>query len=253
MAKKSNRTKKEDRRSFLWRGRELPLLVVWESRRSIRMALGKKEIILRLPSGLLMRPKLEDVLVNLGIWLDKLERKKPGLMDRFEERVYADGQMLQVGSRRYALQVRTEPRLTHTASLKKGIIELRLADSDGGASLQKNIRTLLSRVVASDFLPEITRRTHQLNELHFSKPIKSVTLRYAHGRWGSCSSSGRINFSTRLLFAPPFVVDYVIIHELAHLLEHNHSDRYWKIVEKAMPAYEEAEKWLKENGHQCDF
>lgn len=121
MAKKSNRTKKEDRRSFLWRGRELPLLVVWESRRSIRMALGKKEIILRLPSGLLMRPKLEDVLVNLGIWLDKLERKKPGLMDRFEERVYADGQMLQVGSRRYALQVRTEPRLTHTASLKKAL------------------------------------------------------------------------------------------------------------------------------------
>ncbi|MCB0682671.1 MAG: M48 family metallopeptidase, partial [Saprospiraceae bacterium] len=62
-----------------------------------------------------------------------------------------------------------------------------------------------------------------------------------------------INLSTRLLFAPPKVIDYVIIHELAHLVEMNHSRRFWDLVAAAMPDYEEQEKWLKKFGHRCDF
>jgi hypothetical protein len=56
-----------------------------------------------------------------------------------------------------------------------------------------------------------------------------------------------------LLFAPQPVIDYVIIHELAHLLEFNHSDRFWEIVGKVMPDYEKKERWLKDNFHACDF
>ncbi|MGB3529596.1 MAG: M48 family metallopeptidase, partial [Saprospiraceae bacterium] len=66
-------------------------------------------------------------------------------------------------------------------------------------------------------------------------------------------TQGTINLSARLLFAPPVVIDYVIIHELAHLLEHNHSDRYWAIVEQKMPDYQNHEKWLKQNSHLCEF
>ena len=57
----------------------------------------------------------------------------------------------------------------------------------------------------------------------------------------------------RLLFAPPEVVDYVIIHELAHLIELNHSHRFWAEVARAMPNYEEQEAWLKKYGAACDF
>jgi predicted metal-dependent hydrolase len=62
-----------------------------------------------------------------------------------------------------------------------------------------------------------------------------------------------VNLSTRLLFAPRFVQDYVILHELAHLIEMNHSDRFWALVERYMPNYPEAEKWLKVNRAKCDF
>jgi predicted metal-dependent hydrolase len=78
-------------------------------------------------------------------------------------------------------------------------------------------------------------------------------LKYNQTNWGSCSTRGNINLSTRLLFAPDDVIDYVIIHELAHLLEMNHSNRFWNIVKKAMPEYREKEVWLKKNGHLCDF
>jgi predicted metal-dependent hydrolase len=56
-----------------------------------------------------------------------------------------------------------------------------------------------------------------------------------------------------LLFAPAEVIDYIIIHELAHLVEMNHSDRFWALVAAAMPDYVEKERWLKVNDHHCQF
>jgi len=94
---------------------------------------------------------------------------------------------------------------------------------------------------------------HELNERHFQQPIDQVRLKYNHSNWGSCSNKGNINLSTRLLFAPPEVIDYVIIHELAHRLEMNHSPRFWKLVADAMPNYREQERWLKEHGKGLGF
>lgn len=253
MAKKTKRTKKEERRSLNWKDHQIPLLMVWESRNSIRMALAKTELILRLPSSPFVKVDLPQVFKSLEAWLEKLDRKKPGMLDRFREKKYETGQLVEVGKRVYSLDIRVESRQTHSARLRAGTIELRLSDQETGPGLQKKIQTLLSRVVAIDYLPEITQKIHRLNQQFFQKQIKSISLRYTHGRWGSCSRSGNINLSTRLLFAPEQVVDYVIIHELAHLVEHNHSARYWKVVERVMPDYLAAERWLKENGHTCDF
>jgi predicted metal-dependent hydrolase len=111
----------------------------------------------------------------------------------------------------------------------------------------------LSRVVAQDFKPDMIRRVNELNNLYFKKPVNSLNFKYNQSNWGSCSNKGNLNLSTRLLFAPDDVVDYVIIHELAHLIELNHSPRFWKLVSDAMPDYKLKEKWLKENGHLCHF
>lgn len=67
-------------------------------------------------------------------------------------------------------------------------------------------------------------------------------------RWGSCSTSGTLSFNWKLMLAPPRVLDYVVIHELCHLIEMNHSKRFWSLVESVMPEYKEYRKWLKENG-----
>jgi len=68
-------------------------------------------------------------------------------------------------------------------------------------------------------------------------------------RWGSCSSKGTLSFNWRLMLAPPKVLEYVVVHEVCHLKEMNHSPRFWKLVEKFMPDYKEYKKWLKENGN----
>ena len=77
-----------------------------------------------------------------------------------------------------------------------------------------------------------------------------VTIRHQKTRWGSCSGLGNLNFNCLLLFAPDAVQDYVVIHELCHRKEMNHSDRFWCEVAKVMPDYKVHKKWLKENGRK---
>jgi predicted metal-dependent hydrolase len=80
--------------------------------------------------------------------------------------------------------------------------------------------------------------------------VKSVKLRSPTSRWGSCSTSGRLNFNWRLILAPPYVLDYVAAHEVAHLVEMNHSPAFWRTVEQTLPNMERGRAWLKAHGRQ---
>ncbi|WP_291366058.1 M48 family metallopeptidase [Acetobacter sp. UBA5411] len=77
---------------------------------------------------------------------------------------------------------------------------------------------------------------------------KTFALRDATSRWGSCSTAGRIMLNWRLIMAPHFVQDYVILHELAHMKHHNHSAAFWTLVDQMCPTRNEAELWLKNHG-----
>ena len=67
-------------------------------------------------------------------------------------------------------------------------------------------------------------------------------------RWGSCTPANTLNFNWRLIKAPMHVVDYVVVHELAHILEHNHSPRFWQLVKTQIPYFETSKNWLKTHG-----
>jgi len=97
-------------------------------------------------------------------------------------------------------------------------------------------------------IEEISARVHYYSkevDIQYSK----VKINSAQKRWGSCSSKGNLNFSWRLIMAPPSVVDYVVVHELAHIKHRNHADKFWALVKKIMPGYEIEARWLKENGY----
>lgn len=77
-----------------------------------------------------------------------------------------------------------------------------------------------------------------------------ISIREQKTRWGSCSSKGNLNFNWRLIFAPEEVVDYIVVHELAHRKEMNHSRAFYDVVASVLPDYKVQEKWLKENGEK---
>ena len=81
----------------------------------------------------------------------------------------------------------------------------------------------------------------------FNLDFKKITITGAEKRWGSCSSGKHLNFSWRLIMAPVEIIDYVVVHELAHLKELNHSSRFWALVGSMLPEYKKCEKWLRNN------
>jgi predicted metal-dependent hydrolase len=110
------------------------------------------------------------------------------------------------------------------------------AAADYRDAIQSHLRRLAER--------DLPPRTRELARLH-GITIGRVTVRAQKTRWGSCSARGTISLNWRLIHAPPFVQDYLIIHELMHRRQMNHSDRFWKLVAKAFPLWREAEAWLK--------
>jgi predicted metal-dependent hydrolase len=112
-------------------------------------------------------------------------------------------------------------------------------------------RTHIARRV-SDFLRREARRELEIASLKFAVAlgvaIRRVVVRDQSSRWGSCSTSGVLSFSWRLILAPGEVLDYLAAHEVAHLVEMNHSARFWRVVQQICPGHERAKAWLDANG-----
>jgi predicted metal-dependent hydrolase len=109
----------------------------------------------------------------------------------------------------------------------------------------------VSQAVEAWYRAEARRVLRERAELHAAAlgvTVGRVTIKDTRSRWGSCSSKGNLNFSWRLLLAPWAVMDYVAAHEVAHLLELNHSPRFWSLVESRCPGYREQRAWLRQHG-----
>jgi hypothetical protein len=79
---------------------------------------------------------------------------------------------------------------------------------------------------------------------------RAVKIKTLKSRWGSCSAKGDLNFAWNIIMAPGPVLDYLVVHELCHLIHHDHSDQYWRLVEKSLPEHRERRKWLRQNGYK---
>jgi predicted metal-dependent hydrolase len=112
------------------------------------------------------------------------------------------------------------------------------SEADARAQIEARLRE-----TATEELP--ARTLHFASQLGLE--LRSVRVRDQRSRWGSCSARKSICLNWRLIQTPEFVRDYIIIHELMHLKEMNHSPRFWAHVQAACPAYMEAERWLRKN------
>jgi len=130
-----------------------------------------------------------------------------------------------------------------TQATKSSTGEPIIAVAGEAAHVARRVRDFLEAEARRDFSAAVKRHTAQLG-----MPAKRITVRDTKSRWGSCSASGALNFSWRLIMAPPFVLDYLAAHEVAHLRELNHSHRFWRLTHQLCPRTEEAEAWLKAYG-----
>lgn len=97
---------------------------------------------------------------------------------------------------------------------------------------------------AVEYIPKRVKYYAEKENFVYNK----ITIKNLVSRWGSCSTKGNLNFNCLLMLTPDYVIDYIVVHELCHMREMNHSEKFWAEVEKIMPDYQRAELWLKQNG-----
>jgi len=216
-------------------------------------SVGRSELLLRIPSHM-PSANWEEAWLWFTSWVSGLLEKNPNVLNHLIPRSYADGELMSVRGTVFRLRLISIPGRTASVSLRpQQVIQLRIPDAFSKVETNAVIGRLIERIMCRVYRDPIAKRVHALNEQHFRGSVKAIEVTAAKSRWGSCTSTGTIRISSRLLLAPDSVVDYVIVHELAHLFEMNHSTRFWKLVADAMPDYKKYERWLKANASLCRY
>lgn len=241
------------RTQFDYEGVRIPINIRKDRRRSIRYSISQKFVNLVMPYGM-PAGTLEREIDNIKKWSIREFEKDPTMLNRFRVIHYQNEEFLRIYGQDFQLLIFEEKRKALSGKLtKNGYVEIRVPFGVDELSKQKAIGQLLSRIFSSYFLKDVVDRVNYYNRTFFQERIENVRLKNNQTNWGSCSSKRNINLASRLLFGPVDVLDYVIVHELSHLKEMNHSPRFWKIVHDVMPNYKDKEKWLKKHGHTLKF
>jgi predicted metal-dependent hydrolase len=201
---------------------------------TLRVSAATGDVILTLPPRADLRTAADFAHRNGG-WIAARLARLPETIDL--------GPGVTVPFRGVDHRIVARPGSRGTAWTEQGLHGALLVTAGAEEHCGRRVRDFLKREAKRDLEEAVTRHSAALQ----ARPGR-ITLRDTTSRWGSCSSTGRLNFSWRLILAPAFVLDYLAAHEVAHLREMNHSPRFWRLAEKLCPRTDEAEAWLKRHG-----
>ena len=209
--------------------------------RRLRISISDDGVTLVLPVGYPEREGEKFLAGNMDWVMQQLERRQKLATKNAHSRLPKDIFLLRGSAVR--VEIREEPgRISRARVEEKGDrVYLYLPAGKSSAA----------PVVLERWLRELARAeieagvAQQARRMRLSP--KAVTIRDQKTRWGSCSSRGTLSFNWRLIMVPPTVMEYVIIHELAHMKEPNHSADFWQVVAAYYPAHKEARAWLRKN------
>ncbi|MBS3056171.1 MAG: DUF45 domain-containing protein [Candidatus Aenigmarchaeota archaeon] len=185
----------------------------------------------------------EKIKMRLKTKLEKPRQKK--FIEPIRE--FKNCDIIDLGKRKYAVKIDFADKKSSSGRLVGNTIHLIISNNLHEDIKKQHTYDLVRKILSRERKHYLYHKLKDLNKTYFNAKFKDVRWARQMSRWGSCSENKYINISYRLLFAPEDVLEYVCIHELAHLIEFNHSQRFWKLVSKAMPDYKEKEKWLEEN------
>lgn len=175
-------------------------------------------------------------------WIDKALRRQSEIRHEEQSKTYQTGECFYYLGRSYPLEAYFEPLENQGVMFWNDRFFLNCPDNN---AMRRHYFELWYKKKAEAYLPA---RVEHFSKLHNLTPA-GVRITKASQRWGSCSSDNALAFSFRLIMAPPDVIDYVVIHELMHIRQKNHSSKFWRLVLEAMPQYSVHRRWLRDHQH----
>ncbi len=223
----------------------IPYEIIRSARRKKSAAIQIKEgqVQILVPQNM-PQAQIERLIRSKTPWIkNKLneQKQRPPL----KPKRYVSGEQFSYLGRQYALKLNS--RGDPVVKLKQGCLTLAVPDA-----MPQSLRDdWIQNALTDWYLQQAQLELHPKNQ-HYAKIIgvqpKSVTVKSYRSRWGSCSVKGDISYNWKLIQAPHPIIDYVVVHELCHILHHNHSKHFWDCVRRYIPDYAERRQWLKFNG-----
>ena len=165
---------------------------------------------------------------------------------------FTSGEKLPYLGRRYRLQVENTREDGVEVKLYQGKFIIKVGNDVTENKRRKRIKEEIIRWYRKHAQVKIRERVEKYQSQVGVEPNR-IKVKKQRKRWGSCSSLGNLNFNWKLIMAPMSVVDYIVVHELAHLKHPNHSKDFWQLVEAIISNYKEKQEWLRINGRQLEI
>ncbi len=216
-----------------------------DKRKTVGLAVDPKEgVIVTAPDGV-EEEELKTVVKDRAGWiLEKMELlreiKEPALTKEF-----MSGEKLQYLGRRYMLKIDEADIDNPDVTLKYGKFFITIPKDT--SERRKTVRNALLEWYYDHALDKLKERVKRYADKVGVEP-NSVKVKHQQKRWGSCTKDKDLLFNWRIIMAPMSIVDYVVVHELCHLKEKNHTDAFWRSVKSVIPDHEERKEWLRVNG-----
>lgn len=218
---------------------ELNYSIAYSKRKKLTITVERDcSIIVRAPVGTSV-DKIADIIKSKKLWLyEKVNHpQKYHTLSHAPGKELVNGESMLYMGRSYRIEIIDED-MDEICFRQKFYVPLKLKQNGKSVFQQWYIKKAKEKI-----LPRIIHHAEKLGVKY--NDAKITDSKY---RWGSCSPKDNLNFNWRLIKAPSYVIDYVIVHELAHLLEANHTPRFWNIVKAQLPQMAKAKSWLKEHG-----
>lgn len=132
------------------------------------------------------------------------------------------------------------------AILRKDCVQVSIVPYESLQEKEERIKIQIEKLLRKLLLEMLQSRVEKYSQIA-NLSFKNIRVKKMRSRWGSCSSLGNLNFNIGLSLVPMRVLDYVVVHELCHLKEMNHSSRFWSNVEKILPSYKSDRRWLRDH------
>ena len=213
-----------------------PYKVIRSNRRTLSISIDENaELIVRAPHLLSMN-KIHDFINEKKKWVNKQQKI---VSNRLSDNAFDKDMALLLGSL-YPIKVKTDQSKKLTFNGEEFLV-----CSNDQELIHSSLKKWYKKKFKEVAIPRLTYFADQYN-----LAVNQIRIKEQKTLWGSCSSRNNINLNYLLIMAPMNVIDYVIIHELAHTIHRNHSSHFWKTVESMMPNFKEAKTWLKDYGYK---
>lgn len=229
-------------------GVRIPYQIVRSARKTVSIRVSHDGVVIRAPKGL-SNKKITELVQTKARWIYIKYQELLSTAPLPKKREYADGTCMLYRGNELKLK-----RLDGNAyGLKENEGKVWLEDNEICIALcdwsHGAVQNLLEQWYRYEAKVRIEERVgYYTRHYDFGKKVNRIFIKDQKSRWGSCSSKCNLNFNYRLIMAPDEVLDYVIVHELCHLVHMNHSDQFWRAVENVCPAYKVYIDWLRKNG-----